>query len=68
MGFFWKDENAQATTEYVLVLSVLVALALLLVRDLIRPILSQFTDSLSKIIEEKMFKDRATMHQSPFRP
>ena len=45
----FADEDAQATTEYVLILAVLVSLAILLVRDLIRPILAQFTDNLSKI-------------------
>jgi Flp pilus assembly pilin Flp len=63
---FWRDESAQATIEYVLILSVLVAIALLLIRDLIRPILTRFTDSLSKAIEEKMFKP-GSMHRSPFR-
>lgn len=65
---FLVDERAQATTEYVLILAVLVSLAILLVRDLIRPVLSQFTDTLSKTITEKMFKDGKSMHRSPFKP
>ncbi|MBS1961498.1 MAG: hypothetical protein JST04_04735 [Bdellovibrionales bacterium] len=68
MREFLADEKAQATTEYVLILAVLVTLAILVVRDLIRPILARFTDSLSKTITEKMFKDGGTMHTSPFSP
>lgn len=68
MRAFLADERAQATTEYVLILAVLVTLAILVVRDLIRPILARFTDSLSKAITDKMFKDGGTMHQSPFSP
>lgn len=67
MRGFLADEEAQATTEYILILSVLVLLAILLVRDLIRPILTTFTDSLSKIITEELFKDGGSMHRSPFK-
>jgi Flp pilus assembly pilin Flp len=62
---FFRDESAQATIEYVLILSVLVAIALLLIRDLLRPILTRFTDNLSQAIEERMFKP-GSMHRSPF--
>jgi Flp pilus assembly pilin Flp len=62
---FLRDESGQATIEYVLILSVLVSIALLLIRDLLRPILTRFTDSLSKAIEERMFKP-GSMHRSPF--
>jgi len=64
---FFADEEAQATTEYILILAVLVSLAILLVRDLIRPILAQFTDNLSTIITEQLFKDGGSMHRSPFK-
>lgn len=67
MRRFFADETAQATTEYILILAVLVSLAILLIRDLIRPILTQFNDSLSKAITEKLFKDEGTLHRSPFK-
>ena len=67
MRSFFVEENAQATTEYVLILAVLVSLAILLVRDLIRPILARFTDSLSNAINEQMFKGGSSMHRSPFK-
>lgn len=64
---WFRDESAQATTEYILILSVIVSIALLVIRDLVQPILKAFTDHLSKNIEEKMFKPES-MHQSPFHP
>lgn len=67
MRRFLGDEAAQATTEYILILSVLVLIAILVVRDLIRPVLAAFTDSLSKIITEQLFKEGGSMHRSPFK-
>ncbi len=67
MRSFFAEEDAQATIEYVLVLAVIVSIGIILVRDLIKPILGAFTDSLSESIEKGMFNpDR--MHQSPFKP
>ncbi len=63
---FAAEESAQATTEYVLILAVLVSIALLLVRDLIRPILATFTDSISDAIENGMFNPDS-MHRLPFK-
>jgi hypothetical protein len=65
---FLVEDEAQATTEYVLILAVLVSLAILLIRDLVRPVLSAFTDRISKIITDQLFKDGGAMHRSPFRP
>lgn len=67
MREFLQDEDAQATTEYVLVLAVIVSIAIILVRDLIKPILGAFTENLSESIEKGMFNPDA-MHRSPFRP
>jgi Flp pilus assembly pilin Flp len=64
---FLVDEEAQATTEYVLILAVMVSLGILIVRDLIKPVLTQFTDKISKLINEQLFKDGGSMHQSPFK-
>ena len=63
---FHVDESAQATIEYVLILSVLVTIAILLIRDLVRPVIDRLSDSLNQIIEEKMFKP-GSMHRSPFK-
>ncbi len=63
---FLRDESGQGATEYVLILAVLVSIALLLVRDLIRPILAAFTDSITEAIEGGMFNPDA-MHTLPFR-
>jgi Flp pilus assembly pilin Flp len=67
MRLFFADEDGQATTEYILILAVLISLAILLIRDLIRPIMARFTDDLSKIITERLFKNGGNMHRSPFR-
>jgi Flp pilus assembly pilin Flp len=64
---FVRDTSGQATTEYVLILAVIVTIALLVIRDLVQPLLARFTESISKTIEEKMFKP-GSMHKSPFRP
>lgn len=68
MNAFFTDEDAQATTEYVLILAVLVTLAILVTRDLIRPVFSRFSENLTRIINEELFNDGAGMHRSPFRP
>ena len=65
-GRFWQEEEAQATTEYVLILAVLVSIAILLIRDLIRPVVDRLGDSLSKQIES-MFQPGEAMHRSPFK-
>ncbi len=67
MNHFLADEDAQATTEYVLILAVLVSLAILVVRDLIRPALARLTDSISKMINEQLFNSSDSMHHSPFK-
>jgi len=64
LAAFIHDENAQATTEYVLILAVIVSIAILLVRDLIQPVLARMNATLTRAIE-KMFNP-ATMHRSPF--
>ncbi len=66
MRSFHRDETAQATTEYILILAVMVTIAIVLVRDLLRPILARFTESISDAIEKGMFQP-GRMHRSPFR-
>lgn len=64
---FLHDEEAQATTEYILILAVLVTLAILVVRDLIKPAMKFTTDHLTDAINTKLFKEGGSMHQSPFK-
>lgn len=63
---FLKEEGAQATTEYVLLLSVLVGIAILIVRELVAPGLKALGGWITDLIERKMFRP-GSMHQSPFR-
>lgn len=63
---FLVDEDAQATIEYVLIVSVLVLIAILLIRDLIRPLLDKLTAGISEALKDGMFKP-GSMHRSPFR-
>lgn len=63
---FLFEEDGQATTEYVLILAVLVSIAILLIRDLIRPLVDRMGETLSKQIES-MFQPGEAMHRSPFR-
>jgi Flp pilus assembly pilin Flp len=62
---FLRDEEGQAATEYILILSVLVTIALLLLRDLVRPLLERLSQSMDERIE-RMFEP-GSMHRSPFR-
>ncbi len=64
---FIREERAQATLEYILIVSVLVAIAVLVVRDLIRPLLQKLTDGINDAITNKMFKSGDPMHHSPFK-
>lgn len=66
MRLFFHDENGQATIEYILILAVLVMIAILLVRDLIRPVLTRMNAVITEAMEKGMFKPE-TMHRSPFR-
>jgi hypothetical protein len=67
VGRLARDDEAQATTEYVLILAVVVGIAILVARELVGPALKALTDGISRLIEEKMFKPDS-MHRSPFRP
>jgi Flp pilus assembly pilin Flp len=64
---FLFDEEAQATTEYILILAVMVTIAIVVVRDLIKPVLEAFRSTISKSITDQMFRDSKGMHQSPFK-
>lgn len=63
---FYFEEDAQATTEYILIVSVLVLIAILLVRDLIRPLIAKMTSTLTDLIEKRMFNSDS-MYRSPFK-
>ncbi|MBC7387272.1 MAG: hypothetical protein H7301_14055 [Cryobacterium sp.] len=64
---FVDEESAQATIEYILILAVLVTIAILLVRDLIRPVMTRLSESIQSMVSDKMFKSGPAMHRSPFK-
>lgn len=62
----FRDEEGQATLEYILILSILVLIAILLVRDLIRPLLDKMTTGITDALKNGMFNPES-MHRSPFK-
>lgn len=61
---FFRDESAQATIEYILILSVVVGIALVAFRVL-RPRLRAWADALSRRIDDTLF--RGNVHRFQFR-
>lgn len=52
---FLKSEEAQATTEYMLILSVVATLLIALVNKLIKPAFAKLSDSISNSIQKQLF-------------
>jgi hypothetical protein len=52
---FTGDETAQATTEYVLMLSVIVPLLLMVIKKLIQPGFASLTLYVDNLIQKKLF-------------
>lgn len=63
---FLKDERAQATTEYILMLSFAVMLVMMVITRLLRPGFARLTENLSNTFEKRLFRSGA-MHQFPIR-
>lgn len=61
---FLREEGAQATIEYILILSVVVGIALVAFRVL-RPRLRAWADALSRRIDDTLF--RGNVHRFQFR-
>lgn len=45
---FMDDEEAQATTEYILMLSIVTSFAVLIIKNLIKPAMKKLTGAVSK--------------------
>lgn len=52
----YEDELAQTTTEYVLMISIVLGVALLVIRDLVQPVMKLINEQISKQIEDRLFK------------
>ncbi len=50
---FLQDEEGQATTEYILMLSIITSMLVLLVKKLITPMFTKMTASLTSRIEKE---------------
>lgn len=56
-----RDDSAQATTEYVLLLSIVTAFVLILANKLIKPVLGKAMESIAKKMDDAMFS--GDLHQ-----
>ncbi len=52
---FWEEEDGQATVEYTLVLSIMISLAVIVVRTFIAPLYTRMLSMISKKIENEVF-------------
>lgn len=58
MRFIWEffdQEEAQATTEYILMLSISVALVVAVIKRLIKPYYQKLAENLTKRIDQQLF-------------
>ena len=55
LTFFTNEETAQATTEYILVLAVVVPLLLMVIKKLIQPGFESLTLYVDNLIQKKLF-------------
>ncbi len=51
----WREDQAQATTEYILLLAVIVGLVVTLVKKLVQPVFKRLLQVLTSNIESKFF-------------
>lgn len=58
---FWRDEKAQSTFEYILMLSIAVTLTILVIKTLIVPVLSFLSDQVSGVLRRTLF-NKPSMH------
>ncbi len=56
MQRFYKEELAQTTTEYVLIIAIVLGIALLVIRDLVQPVMKWVNERISEQIEKRLFK------------
>lgn len=53
---FFAEQDAQATTEYILMLSIIVSIFVVVFRVWVRPNLQKLADRISAMIEDKLTK------------
>lgn len=56
------EESGQATTEYILMLAMMVSLAVMVINKVIRPVIQQLGETLFAQIQAKLFRPGA-MHR-----
>lgn len=61
---FFAEQDAQATTEYILMLSIIVSIFVVVFRVWVRPNLQKLADRISAMIEDKLTK--ADLHTLRF--
>jgi Flp pilus assembly pilin Flp len=66
MSRFWRDEGAQATTEYILILTFIVGMLLILIKQLIQPVFARMRAYLADMIDKKLFPSGKALHQLRF--
>lgn len=62
---FLSDEDGQATTEYILMLAIAVAAAIVLLNKFLRPSFAKIENSLRRKIESEIFPSGNALHQLP---
>lgn len=56
------DDKGQATTEYILMLAIIVGLTIIAIKTLIRPVYEALRENLTKRIDETLFKEGNLHH------
>ncbi len=64
---FFNDESGQATTEYILMLAVVVSLVSIVVKQLIGPTYQRLRVSVGRSIDNKLFPKGEGFHQFPLK-
>lgn len=62
LGRLRRNENAQSTFEYILMLSIAVALAILVIKTLIVPVLNYLSSAIGDVLHRTLF-NKQTMHK-----
>jgi hypothetical protein len=62
---FCSEEFAQTTTEYVLMIAMVLGMALLVIRDLVQPVIKWVGERISEQVESRLFKP-GSFHRMSF--
>ena len=63
MAGWWKDEEGQATTEYILILALVVAMLMMVVSKLLRPVFAKMREMLGRQIDQVLFPSGEGLHR-----